>query len=95
MSTSAATVTNRTEGSMNGYRVLTFTTALAANAEDGVTVPLAWSTVDHVSISHKSASPVASGMSYDYSSGTLTLYGAASGNLLDNADVTVLVVGKD
>jgi len=91
----AATLTNEARGSCPGYKLYTFTTALAANAEDGVTIQLDWTTVDHVSITHKSATPVQSGMSYNYASGVLTLYGAAAGNLLDAATVTVEVKGKD
>lgn len=95
MTASAATLTNERHGAMGHYRTYSFTTTLAKNAEDGVTVNLGWSVLDHVSISHKSASPVQSGMSYNYSSGVLTLYGAAAGNLLDAATVTVFLMGAD
>ena len=97
MTASAATLTNEEEGSSLGFRRKTFDTTLAANAEDGVTVPLGWSRVCNCSISHKSASPVQSGFSYNYDTdtGVLTLYGAAASNLLDAATVTVTVEGKD
>lgn len=95
MAIGAATLTNESRGRADGFKLYSFSTTLNANAEDGVTVQLAWSQVDHVSITHKSATPVASGMSYNYASGVLTLYGAASGHLLDSATVTVMVFGKD
>ena len=92
MAIAAAVLTNEDWGRKKSY---TFTTTLNAIAEDGVTIQLDWTTVDHVSITHKSASPVQSGMSYNYASGVLTLYGAAASNLLDAATVTVEVKGKD
>lgn len=90
----AATITKQEWASENGAHKTRFRTALATNAEDGVTVALGWADVQHVNMSHVSASPVQSGMSWAYSSGTLTLYGAAASNLLDAATVSVEVIGK-
>lgn len=94
MTASAATVANRRDFEVpnGGLRIATFTTTLAAAGEDGVTVPLGWSDVYHVSASSTSSTG-ASVVDWGYSAGVLTLYGEATAG--DALAVSVMVVGAD
>lgn len=88
----AASVTNYKEGQFANYKVATFTTALHSTATGGVEVYLGWSNVDNCLISMYDATPEAIGPSWQYSAGTLTLYGVAAGN---SEPIKVTVFGQD
>lgn len=89
----AATLTSQTWGRCDGYAKTTFSTTLASTATAGVTVPLGWSQLDHVSIKLKNATSQVGEVSYGYTGGILTLYGNTTA--MDSAEVTVTCWGKD
>lgn len=93
MAASAATVSAFKTGQFANFKIATFTTALAATATDGVEVYLGWSNVDDCQISLYSATAADVGPSWQYSAGTLTLYGCTTAG--DAADVKVTVFGQD